>query len=494
MKLNKFIFFPAFVFFVLFFSLSLNAEKLDRDLQRGFDSIRPMDVYNYVKTLSLPKFAGRHTGHEGYTAAAKWAAKKFKQWGLKPLSKKEGYLQAFPSPYTVIDKAEMTLLLYQRETGSQKESALKEVKLESGKDYFPLLFSDSGNSTAELVFAGWGINAPELGYDDYAGLDVEGKFILCFRGTPDRRDNRYQKHDHHRFRMKTAKDKGALGLFYIYPEPIANPNGDWIKNFTPAIVSEKVADMILKEKGVNSKDLKNDLLAYKKPLSFPLQSKISFRVESRHFPDGVGYNIVGYVEGSDPQLKKDCLVVGGHFDHCGQHMGFLFAGADDNASGSAVVMEIAEAFSRLKKKPKRSVVFVLFGGEEMGLQGSSYFVDHVPAQFEKVDTMFNFDMVGEGDGVGCALSSKPEELKKVLEDSDKHLNILRRTRIIRGVGVRSSDYAPFFLKGASCISFVSNGPHLYYHQTGDTIYRINPDIMADTARLAFLCGFTWANR
>lgn len=494
MNLKKLIFTPTVILIFLIFSFFLNAEKLDRDLQRGFDSIRPMDAYNYVKTLSLPKFAGRHTGHEGYTAAAKWAANKFKEWGLKPLSKKEGYLQAYPSPYTIIDKAEMFLFLEQKEATQQKEPALKKIKLEPGKDFLPLLFSDSGDSSAGLVFAGWGISAPELGYDDYAGLDVEGKFILCFRGTPDRRDNRYQKHDHHRFRMKTAKNKGALGLFYIYAEPLANPNGDWIKDFTPAIISESVADKILKEKGTNSKDLRSDLLTYKKPLSFPLQTKISFCVESRHFPDGIGYNVVGYVEGFDRQLKKECLVVGGHFDHCGEHMGFLFPGANDNASGSAVVMEIAEAFSKLKKKPKRSAVFVLFGGEEMGLQGSTYFANHVPTQFDKVDTMFNFDMVGEGDGVGCSISPKPEGLKKALEDSNKFVNILRRSRFFREVGVRSSDYAPFFLNGAACISFASNGPHLAYHQTGDTIYRINPDILADTARLAFLTGFTWANR
>lgn len=286
-----------------------------------------------------------------------------------------------------------------------------------------------------------------------------------------------------------------MGLFYIYAEPIANPNGDWIEGFTPAIISEKVADMILKERGIKSADLRRDLSTYKKPISFPLQSKISFTVESRHYPEGVGYNIVGYVEGSDPKLKTECLVVGGHFDHCGEHMGFLFAGADDNASGSAVVMAMAKAFASLKKKPTRSVVFVLFGGEEMGLMGSTYFANNLPSQFKKIDSMFNFDMVGEGDGAGCAMSAEPEELKTVLEEANEHVKILKRApRIIRGVGVRSSDYAPFFLKGAACISFISNGPHLYYHLPGDTIYRINPDIMADIARLAFLTGFNWANR
>jgi Zn-dependent M28 family amino/carboxypeptidase len=203
---------------------------------------------------------------------------------------------------------------------------------------------------------------------------------------------------------------------------------------------------------------------------------------------------VGYVEGSDPELKKECLVYGAHFDHCGLHMGLLFPGANDNASGSAVVMDIAQAFSQLKKRPRRSVVFVLFGGEEMGLQGSTYFTDHIPAPFESVGAMFNFDMVGEGDGLGCSLSPEPEILKEVLDKADGRVNILRRTRFFRGVGVRGSDFAPFYQKGIPCFSFASNGPHLAYHLSGDTIYRINPEILADTARLAFLAGAYLADR
>jgi len=494
MKHHKRFFLSVLILILLFSSLATQAEKPDSELQRGLNSILPMDAYDYVKTMCLSQYAGRHTGHEGFTAAARWAAGKFKEWGLKPISNKEGYLQAYPSPYVVVDQAEMILHLAERQRQPAGEPSFKEVKLKPLQDFLPLLFSDSGDHTAGLVFAGWGICAPEIGYDDYAGLNVQGKFILCFRGTPDRRDDRYQKHDHHRFRMKTAKEKGALGLFYIYGEPLANPNGDWIKGFTPAIISEKTADMILDERQVKSEDLRNDLSTYKKPISFPLQSKVRFKVESRNFPDGIGYNIAGYVEGSDSQLKKECLVIGGHFDHCGEHMGFLFAGANDNASGSAVVMELAQAFAVLKKKPKRSVVFVLFGGEEMGLMGSTYFADHVPAQFERMDAMFNFDMVGEGDGAGCSVSAEHPELRKALEEADKQVRILRRIGTIRAVGVRSSDYAPFFLKGAACVNFASNGPHLAYHLPGDSIYRINPDIMADIARVTFLTTYSWANR
>ena len=458
----------------------------DSELNRGYESIRAAEAYDYVKTMALPKYAGRHTGHEGYTAAAEWAASRFKAWGLKPLSRREGHLQAYPSPYVIVDKASMTLLEVDKK---------ERLELTPETDFLPMLASDSGDNTAGLVFAGWGIHAPELGYDDYAGLDVGGRFVLCFRGVPDRRDDRFTPHDQHRHRMQTAKDRGALGIFYIYGNPLANPNMDLIEGFTPAIISERVADMILAERNITSADLRRDLQTYRRPIAFPLGSKIHFRVESRYFPEGTGYNVVGYVEGSDPELKKECLVYGAHFDHCGEHMGLLFPGANDNASGSAVVMEIAQAFSRLKKRPRRSVVFVLFGGEEMGLQGSTYFADNVPEPFVKVDTMFNFDMVGEGDGLGCSLSPEPEALKEALDRADERVHILRRTRFFRGsVGVRGSDFAPFYQKGIPCFSFASNGPHLAYHLSGDTIYRINPDILADTARLAFLAGAYLADR
>ena len=471
---------------ILLLSFSLQAQVLDNNLKRGISSIKPMDVYNYCKTMSSPEYAGRFTGNEEYTAAAKWAAAYFKKWGLKPVSKKLGYLQPFPIQYTMVDKAEMTLLLKEGEE-------VQEVGLVLEDDFLPLLSTDSSSRTAGFVFAGWGVCAPECGYDDYADVDVEGKFVLCFRGVPDRRKPEYRKHDQHRHRMKTAKEKGALGIFYIYSRPISNPNMDWIEGFTPAVISEDVADKIFKEKGIQASELSKDLTTYQRPISFSLSSKVRYTVSSRHFPQGTGYNIVGYIEGSDPRLKKECLVIGGHFDHTGAHVGLLFPGANDNGSGSAVVMEIAEAFSKLKKRPRRSVVFALFGGEESGLKGSQYFVDHVPNQFDTVDAMFNYDMVGEGDGANCSYTSHPPEFKQLFEDADKHVKTLKRTRAFSGPG-GGSDYAPFYEKGMTCASFSSNGPHLEYHRTGDTIYRINPDIMADIARLSFIAGFNWADR
>ena len=478
---------------VLLVAAALSAQTADKNLQTGLKTISPAEAYDIVKTLALPEYAGRLTGHPGYTAAAEWAARMLQAWGLKPISGQDRYLQPYPSPYTVIDKAEMSVFVPEGKPEAGQAPVGKEIKLTPEKDFLPLLYSDSADRTAETVFAGWGISAPDLGYDDYAGLDVTGKFVLCFRGTPDA-DRKWQTHDEHRTRMRTARDKGALGIVYVYPEVQSNPNGDRLEGFTPAEISEKVMDTILKGMGSTAADLKKSLTTWKRPISFPLPARIRLSVAARYFPQAVGYNVVGYIEGADPKLRRECVVIGGHFDHTGAHMGLLFPGADDNASGSATCMVAGKALASLARKPKRSIVIALFGGEELGLQGSTWFADHVPGPFDKVAGMLNFDMTGEGDGLWGAVGAEPEAFRKAIETADLSVRALRGLGTISSVGVRGSDFAPFFQKGIAAASFGSNGPHLAYHGTGDTIYRINPDITADAARLAFLAAFAWADR
>ena len=477
-----------FLFSILLTVLNVHAQQLDSNGEKGFNSIQPCDAYNYCKKIASDEFEGRLTGDEGYTKAAKWAAGKFEEWGLNPINKTDGYLQPYPSPYTIIENADLTFHI-PNEDGTITDTTFTPID-----NYLPILFSGSGSHTAGVVFVGWGISAPDLGYDDYAGLDVKGKYVMCFRGQPVRGDTAFYYHDQHRTRMQTAKDKGALGLFYIYPEANANPNGDYLADFTPCIIKEETANLLLKEKNIDAKELRQSITNVKTPNSFELSSTISYSVKANYHPGGIGYNIVGYVEGSDPGLKNECVVIGGHFDHCGRHMGITFPGANDNASGSAVVMEIAEAYSKLDIKPKRPVVFVLFGGEEKGLEGSTFFAAHVPSQFTKVDAMFNHDMNGEGDGTRYGYTTNMAGFNDMIIKADKLTNIIQGGREIKEVGVRSSDYAPFYQMGAACATFFSNGPHLAYHLPGDTIYRINPDILADIAKLSFTASYNWANR
>lgn len=484
MKIRKPYYFFSILFCVIILGgFTLPGERLHRGIESAYNTINPISLYSYCKTLASPRFAGRLTGHQGYTDAAKWAADNFTKWGLKPIDPENGFLQPYPSPYVIIEHASM--IIYTDGTTSI---------LKAEEEFLPMLYSDSGKNKATVVFVGWGIDAPELGYSDYTGVDVKGKFVLCFRGTPDPENKAFTEYDQHRHRMNTAKQKGSLGVIYIYEDVGSNPNGDWLEGFTPAEISFPVADKILAEKNITATQLQKDLLASKKPNSFALtKTEIELNVQSKYFPDGIGYNVAGYIEGSDPQLKEECLLIGAHFDHNGTHMGLLFPGADDNASGSAVVMELARTLALTKTPPKRSILFVLFGGEEKGLQGSYYFAEHLPAPFTKVTSMFNFDMVGEGDKTFCMLSQEPAALENTLKWADSFVNTLEGTRYMKNIGVRSSDFAPFYVKGASCISFFSNGPHLNYHKTTENIYRINPDIMADVAKLAFLTAYKWAS-
>jgi len=441
-------------------------------------------AYSFVKKLSSEEFSGRQTGAPGYTSATQWVAERFREWGVLPSGESYDYLQPFPSPYCQVHSGELAFL-----TGGESK-----LQSQPGSDFLPLLFSGSGRAETGLVFVGWGISAPELGYDDYAGVEVKGKMVLCFRGQPDPKERRFQPHDEHRARMEEAKRRGAVGLVYIYPEVISNPNGDFIPDFLPLMISEKAADPLLEEKSLTAKELRRRLEESRSPASFPLSSRIRYSVESTCFPDAVGYNVVGRLDGSVPELAGEPVVIGAHLDHTGRHLGILFPGADDNASGSATVMEVARLWSQLPVKPKRPVVFVLFGAEESGLIGSKHFAAHMPSRFKRVSGMFNLDMTGEGDGARAGYSAGRVDFKTVLDAANAQAGIVEHFGEIRQVGVRSSDFAPFFEMGAPVASIGSNGPHLAYHQSGDNIFRINPDIMAEIARFTFLAAAAWADR
>ncbi len=464
---------------------------LDPALADAYGAIRPMHAYNTCKWLALPRYAGRYPGTAEYRAVCEWVAERFEDWGLEPGWPEGGFLQDYPSPYTVIHEAEMTLFV----PDEDDPRSFEESAVEPGTTFMPLLYSASGDAAGDVVFAGWGISAPELGYDDYAGIDVTGKFVLCFRGTPDRKNKKYDTHDHHRKRMETAKAKGALGLVYIYDDVGANPNGDRIEGFLPVTIDFATADRLLCRSGIEANALRHELRGTKAPRSFETGCRVRIRVDAEFVADAEACNVVGWIEGSDEELKKEFIIIGGHLDHCGFHMGLHFAGANDNASGSTCVIEAARAFSRLDEPPKRSVLFALFGSEESGLIGSRHLADNLPPAVGSVAAMLNLDMEGEGDGTGAVIAPDHPEFRDAIEKADKTVGTVVGIREFKGPpGVRGSDYASFYMKGIPCMAFWSNGPHLHYHQPGDTIYRVNPDMLADVSRLSFLTVFYLADR
>ncbi len=495
---------------VLCLLVGLGAAKPDQAHQKGLSVIKWSSVYDYNRTLASDRFGGRYDADPAFMEMARWAAGKYREWGLKPLNAKEGYFQSYAFPYTVVDQAEVTVYVPEKKaepSGAKNRRqmfgpppapagppVLIEKKLEPVTDFLP--FTSSGTGTvekAEIVFVGYGLSAPELGYDDYAGVDVKGKFVLCFSGSPEPRDKFEAVRDKV---VKTAAAKGALGIIRI-GAPLGNPGGgNWVEGFQSVMISNEVVDQMLSEKGLTSENLLGDLQLYQKPLSFPLSSKISCKTVSRHFPDGKSCNIIGWIEGSDPKLREEVVIYGAHVDHIGRHMGLLFPGADDNASGSAVVMQIAEAFAKMGRRPKRSVAFALLSGEEYGLLGAQQLARNLPPQFKKVDVMINFDMVGEGDGAAAVCSPFPAELKKCIEQAGSSTGVLNQpVRENQPKRMGGTDHTAFaVILNCPTAAFFSNGPHLHYHLPGDKIYRINPDIMADIARVAYLSGALFADR
>ena len=387
----------------------------------------------------------------------------------------------------------MTLILPGKMSASDA-SKPEEKALAARKDFLPYFFSGSASREAEVVFAGWGISAPEAGYDDYAGLDVKGKFVVCFQGSPDPANTALIPYNRHLVRQKVAREKGAAGLFYVQTSLVGSPNGEWKEDFLPGVISMDVADALLAEKGVSAAKTLEAMKVFGRSLAFPLKARIRYSVRSRHFGDAIGYNVVGFIPGSDPRLRGDFLVIGGHLDHLGRQLGEIYPGANDNASGSAVVMGLAKAFSRLPRGPKRSVVLILFGGEEMSLAGSRYFVDYPPDGLKAFDAMFNFDMNGVGDGLTCYNSPGADNLIAALRRADEPGHLLRELDEAHVTSPSGSDYAAFGLKGIPFLSFFSNNFEGKYHAPEDTAYQVNPDIMADIAGVAYRTALSWADR
>ena len=445
---------------------------------RGEAAIRGRDAVATVARLSDKSTAGRQTGDIGYTNAARYSLSRFTALGLK------GQLQPYPQAYSILDGGSLVATV--RDENVYKAEMLKE--------FMPLLFSDSGQVKAPSVFVGWGIHAPELGYDDYAGVDTKGKFVVCFRGTPDN-DTKWVHHDEHRTRMKVASDRGAVGLIYVYPSIIAHNNGDLISSFFTAMISDSFFDKLLAVEGTTTEDLTKQLRETKKPASLPLDTIIDISVKARYFPKAEGYNVVAWLEGSDPALKEECVVIGAHLDGVGDHLGLRFPCAEDNASGCAVVIEIAKAFVRNNIKPKRSIVFVLFGSEEQGGAGSAFLADNLPPQFKKMSAMINFDMVGIGTKLNGSMSELMEIHREKLDASDHGLEVLGNIRTLRALGVRSGDIVPFFRKGVPLISLSSNGPRPadLYHLPGDTPNLVQPDLMEKISKLIYRFASELAN-
>ena len=492
------------------------------------DEIRS-DVY----FLASDRLEGRGVGTPGLDIAADYIATRFQSIGLKPLPKLNGYFQPFEITKAQSVSPSTTLTL-----------AGKKLKL--GADYTALSFSAEKSFSAPIVFAGYGITDKSRHYDDYAGIDTKGKVVLAFRFEPhdDKGKSQWGKDDwtsnsHLETKARVAAEHGAAALILITPPTFHDP-ADALLPFSHQFVAKisipvlqlkrSAADQLLKQVGApDVVELQKKLDAAAKPDSFALKDADATGNVAITRTHTKVKNVVGYIPGSGP-LADEFVIVGAHYDHLGwggegslmnmptahgaatqiaqklanaispattqasPHAAHptsmpvaraIHHGADDNASGTATVLELARIFAHRAKTqpPARSVIFATFTAEEAGLIGSAHFVKEPPIDLKRVVAMLNLDMVGRvrknilyvgGGGTAQPFKNilKVEDLKSPLEFKN-----------FGDGGLGPSDHMSFAVKKVPVL-FLFSGNHADYHRPTDTADKVNYDGIADVVRMS----------
>jgi len=465
------------------------AASPEERLLAAMHSISSRALFDYVKELASDKYGGRLTGTAGYDAAARWAAGLFSSWNIKPAGDDGGYFQHFPDPYTlVLPGAELSLVVPVGSGGLIRKSYLYE------QDFFPGSTSDSGSLSAEVVYVGYGITAPELDYDEYRDVDVKGKIVLVepeVPVSPEKDPNLFKSwrpYSFHDYKVRNAAQHGAAGMLYDYH--IANPNCAFVKGLLLIYVGRGVVDDLFAGTGRKHVEALQSIRAGRKPASFVTGKTIAMKTATEHHPEGVGANVIGILEGGDPVLSRQAVIIGAHLDHVGMN-DQLMPGANDNASGSAVLLGAAEAIAKSGIPLKRTVVFILFGAEEQGVKGSEFYVEHPVVPNDRVRGFINLESVGRGETLVAGGGKNYPALFEFL-DSNNRRYVLRKLVASYNANLARprQDAAHFMWANIPSISFGTGGavrlPYAIYHTTKDRPEILNPEIMRDLARLVFL--------
>ncbi|HEN21301.1 MAG TPA: M28 family peptidase [Desulfobacteraceae bacterium] len=364
-------------------------------------------------------------------------------------------------------------------------------------EYMPGSTSGNGTVSAEVVYAGYGITAPELDYDDYKGIDVKGKIILIEREAPvspaegPEKFNPWREYSFHQYKLHNAVKHGAAGMIYNYG-PIGNPNNAYDENFIYVHVGDSVVRDIFSGTGKSHSETVGFINKNLQPASFETGKKASIKMSTTHFPDGKGANIIGIKKGRDADLSNETIIIGAHLDHLGKCYEII-PGANDNASAVAVLMAVAKALNDYNIGLKRTVLFMAFGAEEQALVGARTYVENPVRPLEKT-VLLNMDGVGVGDRINITagkdfpLLSSPFE-----ENNDKYIHRGIRSNSFSNLGRPRLDAAIFLRAGVPSLSFSTFGARSYYHIPWDNIDIITPEIMEDMAQLMLLSLIELAN-
>jgi aminopeptidase YwaD len=464
---------------------------------RGNGQVSVQELQQHIKYLSSDALLGRLTGSPGDSLAAEYIRGKLLSYGLVPLSG-DGFQR-----YKVTKKVV---------AGKASSLSVNNVNYALDKDFMPLAFSSNTGLESDVVFAGYGFNisADSLKWNDYSGIDVKGKWVMILRGDPEPENNKspFISFSADRDKALLAKDMGAAGVLMV-SGPVFDPQDTFeplnLEGYSvdiPVIrIKKEVADNILSKSNNTIASLEKKLNESKRPYSFSTNVSVKGKAEIVRELAGTR-NVMMLLPGEDPKLKNEFIILGAHFDHLG--MGGpgsgsraldtigIHHGADDNASGVAMMLELAEKFARTKGSHPRSIICLSFSGEEEGLLGSKHFVENPCIDLSKVDAMINMDMVGrlnetnnmEIGGVGTATGLK----ELVYANSDT--SVIKLTLSPEGYG--PSDHSSFYGKNIPVLFYFTGG-HMDYHTPTDTWEKINYKGMVEISALIFKVAEALAN-
>jgi hypothetical protein len=457
--------------------------------------IQSQPLYNYVAELVSEKYGGRLTGTKEYEACVTWVESLLKGWGVEPGGENGTYRQLFPNPYTVVFPGGVCEMHVPAGKGGVVKKAYKYED-----EFIPGGTTGTGEVTAEVVYVGYGITAPELGYDDYKGVDVKGKIVLMESEVPvaPRGDDletfkKWRSYSFHQYKLKNAAAHGAKGMIYNYG-PIGNPNNAYVEGFVYHHVGAAVVADVFAGTGRVPKETVDRIRKELKPQSFATGKTMTISNKSEHRPDGLGINLLGKITGTDPALKDEVIIVGGHLDHLGR-LWELMPGANDNATAAAVTLGVAEAMAKCAVKPKRTVVFFFFGSEEQsedqGTEGSHFYTEHPLYPLDKTAVFINMEGPGIGDKISASGGTTYPKFWEFVEKANTgFIHRVLSTGPANYPARPRQDSAWFFWKGVPSLTFGSYGgpriPYPTYHNTRDSLELITPEIMEDVAQLLFM--------
>ena len=524
---------PVLVLMIALMVFPLQAQK------RGLESINQNDLKAHMKFLASDELEGRETGEPGLYVAARYLASQAEKEGLKAVNGEEGYFQQYVIHERTYDreKSQVTISTPGNDPVVNRDPVYT----------YPALRSDSFVIEGEVVFAGYGINDEESGYNDFRDLDVSGKVVLIMNRAPMNEDGTKMKIGGSKYsgmrssrnkmpfitslnpkavlivndpksRIGSTDDLDSRWARYLrrsrsLDEPAAVPGAE-AGGPRRLMIPGTLADQILQASGRNLQELQMEIDRDVAPHSFQLEgTSVRVALYMKHTQFKVP-NVFGVIEGSDPKLKDEMIIYLAHFDHLGTDgRGGVFNGADDNASGTVGLLEIAQAFMNEKKPPSRSIGFLWVSAEEIGLFGSQYFANHPLVPIQEIVGVINLDMIGRtkteediqssrssltiagGDTVkvigGMQSSLMMDISKKALKESGMIGNYEFNDLNHPDRYFFRSDHINFARKNIPVL-FYSTGTHNDYHTVNDTEEKIDYTKYVRMVDLAYLVGYKLA--